>query len=63
MPNARLKDTGVLFVDPGGDPAAPHVHAGHGSASSGGFVDSSGAAISTQATGWRQLLITRGVAT
>lgn len=60
MPAARLKSTGLVIPDPGGDPAAPGLH---GQVSSGGFVESHGVVVSTQAAGWRQALITRAAAT
>jgi hypothetical protein len=59
MPTATLKN-GLRFVDPGGDPASPGLH---GQVSSGGFVEFNGIIVTTQATGWRQVLITRGAAT
>jgi len=59
MPNARTKNN-VLYVDPGGDPASPGLH---GQVSSGGVVECLGVVVSTQVSGWRQALITKGVAT
>ena len=60
MANIVLKSTGLLVVDPGADPAAPGLH---GQVSSGGFLESAGKTVSTQASGWRALLVSRGGAT
>lgn len=51
MPTIRTKHN-IRYADPGGDPAV----------SQGGFVEVNGVVVSTQAAGWRQLLVTRGAA-
>jgi hypothetical protein len=55
VPHIRIN--GQRIEDPGGDPAAPGLH---GQTSSGGFAEGRGKVVSTQAAGWRQLLIDRG---
>jgi hypothetical protein len=51
MPTIRTKND-VRIVDPGGDAAV----------SKGGFIEVAGVVESTQVSGWRQRLVTRGAA-